>query len=100
MGFPDPQESTAIDIYQREFPDAERQQIKLDLLLLEGKFHVDMRKQFIAQRRLSLSAIKMYQKGILELSADEFEALASGITSKEIRDDIQTLLTASQNEVK
>jgi hypothetical protein len=92
MGFPDPEKNTANDIYQREFSDAERQQIKLDLLLLSEKVLVGLHERAKAQRRLSISAIKMYQSDILELSPDEFEALASGVISKEIRGDIEDIL--------
>ena len=89
MDSPDPKENTAIDIYQREFTNTEKQQIAHDLQLLEGKWHSTIKEQFITSRRLSELVIKMYQKRVLELSADEFEILASGIVTQEMRDLIK-----------
>ena len=101
MGFPDPQESTAIDIYQREFPDAERRQIKLDLFMLDNKESFGIKSVAIASRRLAKTVLKMHEKGILQLSDDERERLNIDdkdiiFVKKEIRDDIQNILTSSQ----
>lgn len=101
MDFPDPKENTAINIYQREFAGAKNQQIKLDLLILNDKEGFDMRKWAIANRRLSMAALDMNEKGILQLSDDERDVLKKkGAVPREIRGDIQALLTAAQAETQ
>jgi hypothetical protein len=111
MDSPDPKDSTALNIYQREFADAEKQQIKLDLWVLDGwkdengnadkrRRHATIKEQVTASRRLSEQVIKMYQKGVIELFDGEFEILASGIVTPEIRQEIKKILLPSQTEEK
>ena len=97
MGIPNPEESTAI--YQREFSDVERQQIKLDILMLNDKGGYDLRKMAIANRRLAEAVIRMYLRGIFQLSDDERDLLdCKNVVTQGIRDDLQAFLAGLQVE--